>query len=127
MTVSADSGGRRFLALGDSYTIGEGVAADECWPAQLARRLQARGVSIDAPVVVAQTGWTTDELGIAMDAARFEPPYSLVTLLIGVNEQYRGRDVDGYRAGCGTLLGRAIALPVAMRAASWSSRFRTGA
>jgi lysophospholipase L1-like esterase len=101
---------RRFLALGDSYTIGEGVAVDERWPAQLARRLRARGVDLDEPEIIAQTGWSTDELAGAMDAAQFSPPYALVTLLIGVNNQYRGRDVANYRDEFSVLLDRATAL-----------------
>ena len=100
----------RFLALGDSYTIGEGVAADECWPAQLARRLRAQGLAIGDPQIIAKTGWTTDELSAAMHTARFDPPYALVTLLIGVNNQYRGRDLDNYRVEFSTLLAQAIAL-----------------
>ncbi|MBA8883704.1 SGNH/GDSL hydrolase family protein [Dokdonella fugitiva] len=99
-----------YLALGDSYTIGEGVEADERWPAQLARRLRAHGVALADPALVATTGWTTDELSAAMDAATFAPPYALVSLLIGVNNQYRGRPLDEYRAQFGALLGRAVAL-----------------
>jgi len=95
----------RFLALGDSYTIGEGVEASGRWPNQLAARL-----GLDAPEIVAQTGWTTDELGAAMDAHAFHPPYALVTLLIGVNNQYRGRDLASYRGEFTQLLQRAIAL-----------------
>jgi lysophospholipase L1-like esterase len=101
---------RRFLALGDSYTIGEGVAADERWPAQLARRLRARGIAIGEAEIIARTGWSTDELGAAMDAASFSPPYALVTLLIGVNNQYRGRDVANYRDEFSILLDRATTL-----------------
>ncbi len=101
---------RGFLALGDSYTIGEGVAADERWPAQLARRLRARGDTIADPEVIARTGWTTDELSAAMDAAAFAPSYALVTLLIGVNNQYRGRPIDNYREEFAALLQRACAL-----------------
>ena len=99
-----------FLALGDSYTIGEGVAPDERWPAQLVRRLRSRGREIDEPAIVATTGWTTDELSAAMDATTFAPPYALVTLLIGVNNQYRGRGLDNYRVEFEPLLQRAIAL-----------------
>src|SRR5689334_6134106 len=95
----------RFLALGDSYTIGEGVEASGRWPNQLAARL-----GLDAQEIVAQTGWTTDELGAAMDAHAFHAPYALVTLLIGVNNQYRGRDLAGYRGEFTQLLQRAIAL-----------------
>jgi lysophospholipase L1-like esterase len=100
----------RFLALGDSYSIGEGVAANENWPHQLAAALRAQGVAISEPEIVARTGWTTDELSAAMDAHAFHPPYDLITLLIGVNNQYRGRDVDNYRAEFRALLERAIAL-----------------
>ena len=99
-----------FLALGDSYTIGEGVDADERWPAQLARRLAAHGVAVAEPLVVARTGWTTDELSAAMDATTFAPPYDLVTLLIGVNNQYRGRTLDNYRDELAALLARACGL-----------------
>jgi lysophospholipase L1-like esterase len=99
-----------FLALGDSYSIGEGVAPGERWPVRLAARLREEGVDIGEPRIVAKTGWTTDELSAAMDAETFAPPYALVTLLIGVNNQYRGRDVDEYRAQFRDLLQRAIDL-----------------
>lgn len=101
---------RPFLALGDSYTVGEGVAADASWPAQLVRRLRAEGLDIDAPQVVARTGWTTDELAVALDAATLAPPYALVTLLVGVNNQYRGRPLAEYRAQFRALLRRAVGL-----------------
>ncbi|MGH8091656.1 MAG: SGNH/GDSL hydrolase family protein [Rudaea sp.] len=100
----------RFLALGDSYTIGEGVAANEDWPHQLAAALRAQGVAIAEPEIVARTGWTTDELSAAMDTHAFHRPYALVTLLIGVNNQYRGRDLQNYRAEFRALLERAIVL-----------------
>jgi lysophospholipase L1-like esterase len=99
-----------YLALGDSYSIGEGVAVDGRWPAQLAARLRDTGVALDEPTIVATTGWTTDELAAAMDAAVFAPPYDLVSLLIGVNNQYRGRDAENYRDEFRLLLERAIAL-----------------
>jgi len=100
----------RYLALGDSYTIGEGVAPAGRWPMQLAARLREEGVPLDEPQIIATTGWTTDELSAAMDAASFSPPYDLVSLLIGVNNQYRGRGADDYREEFRGLLGRAIAL-----------------
>lgn len=109
MSTTAQAAGR-YLALGDSYTIGEGVAPAERWPVQLATRLRAAGVDIGDPAIIATTGWTTDELSHAMDAATFEPPYALVTLLIGVNNQYRGRSLANYRDEFSTLLARAIAL-----------------
>jgi len=100
----------RFLALGDSYTIGEAVDAHDRWPVQLVARLRALGVTIDEPRIVATTGWTTDELSEAMDASHFDPPYALVTLMIGVNNQYRGRDVGEYAQQFDALLVRAIHL-----------------
>jgi len=100
----------KFLALGDSYTIGEGVEPAGRWPQQLAAALRSSGLSIGEPEVVATTGWTTDELSAAMDRHAFAPPYHLVTLLIGVNNQYRGRDLDNYRAEFRALLQRAITL-----------------
>jgi lysophospholipase L1-like esterase len=93
----------RFLALGDSYTIGESVPANERWPVQLAHRL-----ALGEPEIIAKTGWTTDELNAAIDAAKPQGPYDLVTLLIGVNNQYRGRDAEQYRREFVALLQRAI-------------------
>ncbi|HJT99511.1 MAG TPA: SGNH/GDSL hydrolase family protein [Rhodanobacteraceae bacterium] len=111
MSLSAAAADRmRFLALGDSYTIGEGVDAEGRWPAQLARHLRADGIAIGDPDIVATTGWTTDELSAAMDAHTFAPPYALVTLLIGVNNQYRGRSLANYREEFAALVARAIAL-----------------
>ena len=109
-STTAPPPAERFLALGDSYTIGEGVAPNERWPMQLARRLRTDGIAIADPEIVATTGWTTDELSAAMDATSFSPPYALVTLLIGVNNQYRGRSVANYRVEFSALLARAIAL-----------------
>ena len=100
---------RRYLALGDSYTIGEGVDAGERWPAQLVRRLHALGIAIDEPAVIARTGWTTDELAAAIEAATPEPPRALVSLLIGVNNQYRGRPLEEYADQFDALLAFAIA------------------
>jgi len=98
----------RFLALGDSYTIGEGVAESERWPVQLAAMLRERGVEVEDPEIIARTGWTTDELSTAVDAADPHGPYALASLLIGVNNQYRGRGAEEYRAEFATLLRRAV-------------------
>lgn len=101
---------RRFLALGDSYTIGEGVAPAESWPAQLVASLTASGIEIAEPEIIARTGWTTDELQAAIKAAAPAGPYELVSLLIGVNNQYRGRLLGEYRAQFVKLLESAIRL-----------------
>lgn len=98
----------RYLALGDSYTIGEGVAEDGRWPMQLARALRSEGIALADPHIIATTGWTTDELEAAIRAAEPLDDYDFVTLLIGVNNQYRGRDVVEYRAQFSALLWRAI-------------------
>lgn len=100
----------RFLALGDSYTLGEGLAADRSWPVQLAARLRDTGVAVADPVILATTGWSTGDLRAALDACALPPTWMLVTLLIGVNDQYRGADVGKYAAGFRTLLKRAVAL-----------------
>ena len=98
----------RFLALGDSYTIGESVDPTERFPVQLAAMLRQRGIEISEPQIIAKTGWTTDELSSAIDAANPAGPYELVTLLIGVNNQYRARSADEYRGQFRDLLVRAI-------------------
>jgi lysophospholipase L1-like esterase len=100
----------RYLALGDSYTIGEGVTDEQRWPQQLVARLRADGIAMADPQIIATTGWTTDELSVGMDAATLVPPYDFVTLSIGVNNQYRGRDTANYRREFAALLQRAIAL-----------------
>jgi lysophospholipase L1-like esterase len=98
----------RYLALGDSYTIGEGVPESSRWPVQLAQALRADGLPLADPRIIAQTGWTTDELDAAIDAVHPLAEYDLVSLLIGVNNQYRGRSVDEYRVQFAALLERAI-------------------
>jgi lysophospholipase L1-like esterase len=98
-----------YLALGDSYTIGEGVAETDRWPVQLARRLRQSGIALGDPDVIAKTGWTTDELDAAI-TDQSPGPHDFVSLLIGVNDQYRGGAVDAYRTRFGALLGRAVAL-----------------
>ena len=86
----------RYLALGDSYTIGESVPENERWPNQLAGLLQADDVVAEV-TIIARTGWTTDELWKGMQDREIRPPYDLVSLLIGVNNQYRGYDINEYR------------------------------
>ena len=102
--------GTRILSLGDSYTIGEAVNTADRWPVRLASRLREAGMVVEEPVIVAQTGWTTDELDAAIDSAGLDDDFDLVTLLIGVNNQYRGRSADQYRTEFRGLLRRAIEL-----------------
>ena len=109
--MATDPAALTYLALGDSYTIGEGVGSGERWPVRLTLALREEGVPLEFPRTLATTGWTTDELSTAMDAA--QPPlnqYDFVSLLIGVNNQYRGRSVGDYRGDFHELLGRSIAL-----------------
>ena len=103
----------RLLCLGDSYTIGEAVAAQDSWPMQLAQLLE-HDLSQQVQVkIIAKTGWTTDELSAAIDhaetAGEMHPPYELVSLAIGVNNQYRDRSVENYAVEFAALLARAIA------------------
>lgn len=97
----------RYLALGDSYTIGESVEEAERFPNQLAAMLAAEGLTVDVKII-ARTGWTTDELWQGIQADTVTPPYDMVSLLIGVNNQYRGRSGEEYREGFIFLLTKAI-------------------
>ena len=85
-----------YLALGDSYTIGEGVPVFDNFPYQTVKFLRQKGIKINAPEIVAKTGWTTDELIKGIENSELLKKYELVTLLIGVNNQYRGRDIEEY-------------------------------
>jgi len=99
-----------YLALGDSYTIGESVPDEYSFPYQITNRLQANGLGMEKPVIIARTGWTTDELQAGIRREILTPPYDIVTLLIGVNNQYRGRDMDNYDIEFKELLQQAIKL-----------------
>src|ERR1700752_2842374 len=85
-----------YLALGDSYTIGESVPLSESFPYQTVQLLRKKGFDFREPEIIAKTGWTTDELQLAIDHHRFHPKYDFVSLLIGVNNQYRGRSTKEY-------------------------------
>ena len=100
----------RFLSLGDSYTIGEAVEPPDRWPMLLATRLLEEGLAVHTPRLVARTGWTTNELREAMESSDLSRSYDLVTLLIGVNNQYRGLPVAEYRSQFADLLRRAVGL-----------------
>lgn len=100
----------KFLALGDSYTIGESVAISERWPVQLAEQLRQQGLTCPDPTIVATTGWRTDNLKAAIEKANLKPEYTLVTLLIGVNNFYQGKTAESYKPEFEELLNTAIAL-----------------
>ena len=107
----------RYLALGDSYTIGEKVAERNCWPNQLAALIESSpqftksiggnegGIEV---TIIARTGWTVDELWQGIQANPPSGTYDMVSLLIGVNDQYRGLPVDGYREDFRFMLGKAV-------------------
>ena len=97
-----------YLALGDSYTIGESVPAPDNFPNKAVQLLRTADHNFKAAEIVAKTGWTTDELQNNINNHLFTPPYDIVTLLIGVNNQYRGRPVDEYKPQFENLLKQAI-------------------
>lgn len=97
-----------YLALGDSYTIGEAVEQKDSFPYQFAVRLKQQGLSIAEPKVIAKTGWTTDELQAAIKTENITQNFDIVTLLIGVNNQYRGYAKENYRKEFVQLLHAAV-------------------
>lgn len=97
-----------YLALGDSYTVGESVPSQDNFPNQTVQLLKSSGYDFKPAEIVAKTGWTTDELQNKINTYSFTPPYNIVTLLIGVNNQYRGRPVDNYKSEFENLLKQAI-------------------
>ena len=98
----------KYLALGDSYTIGEAVSETERWPVQLMHRLAENGVIVEAPRIIATTGWTTNELQQAINVQEPSSDNDMVSLLIGVNNQYRGYDIQQYEREFWELLDQAI-------------------
>lgn len=108
MSLSAQQKTYSYLALGDSYTIGESVPVYDKFPYQLVQALRVKGIAFYAPEIVAKTGWTTDELQTGIDKTKLLPTYDLVTLLIGVNNQYRGWSIVQYEKEFEQLLKQAI-------------------
>ncbi len=109
-TLISDTAIKRYLALGDSYTIGQSVAASDRFPAQTVALLRANGIKIKDPEYIATTGWTTINLQNAINAQNPQGPYDAVSLLIGVNDQYQTHDTTNYRNRFTQLLTKAIAL-----------------
>ncbi|MDB5020962.1 MAG: lysophospholipase [Pedobacter sp.] len=105
-----------YLALGDSYTIGEAVTQAESFPFQLAADLRAKQFNVATPKIIAKTGWTTSELQQGIKASGVTGTFSFVTLLIGVNNQYRGQSKDTYRTQFKQLLQTAITFAAGKKA-----------
>jgi lysophospholipase L1-like esterase len=111
-TPATDSGSRvrSYLALGDSYTIGQSVDPSDRYPVQLVKMLNADGQNYGGPEIVATSGWTTANLLNALRDKKADTPYDLVTLLIGVNNQYQRKSQARYREEFALLLQQAIGL-----------------
>lgn len=99
---------KKFLALGDSYTIGTSVPGNERWPAKLAARLHEHGIELDKPQIIAQRGWTSIQLTEAIADTDIQPGYDLVSLMIGVNDQHDGYPKEMYWKKFVGLLNQAI-------------------
>ena len=97
-----------YLALGDSYKIGESIPPNENFPNQTVQLLKKAGYDFNPPEIIAKTGWTTDELQAAVNKHTFKPSYDFATLLIGVNNQYRDRTIEDYKPEFESLLKQAI-------------------
>ncbi|MDR3712555.1 MAG: SGNH/GDSL hydrolase family protein [Puia sp.] len=111
LRLSGDTASRSYLALGDSYTIGQSVEPAGRYPVQVVKDLVLSGYpSFKAPEIIAATGWTTGDLVKALNAIQPNPPYEIVTLLIGVNDQFQGRGMLAYRDHLSTLLQKSIIL-----------------
>lgn len=102
--------GLSYLALGDSYTIGESVTEEMRWPVQLVNQLRSKGVAINSPRIIAKTGWTTDNLLNAMDANLENEKYDLVSVLIGVNNQYQNKSILDFEEDLNLIFSEAIML-----------------
>ena len=103
-----NKGAFKYLALGDSYTIGQNVEENQRFPVQLAEKLNEAGLNVAKPTIVARTGWTTANLSQGIEDANLSGTYDLVTLLIGVNNQYQGRDTAEYRKQFRELLNKSV-------------------
>ena len=113
-SMSLTSFGQRdsiaFLALGDSYTAGTSESLINGWPHQLAQILNKQKIPVKLPKIVAQPGWTTSDLLHNIESQNLEPKYGLVSLLIGVNNQYKGKPLDVFKSEFRALLETSIEL-----------------
>lgn len=108
--VEAENTSLCILALGDSYTFGEGVESKDRWTDQLQEQLRAQGITVEAIDMIARSGWTSQELLAAIPQSNPRGPYDLVTILIGTNDQFQGRDPQLYRQDLTQILRQAVAL-----------------
>ena len=108
--------GIKYLALGDSYTIGEGVPVGDRYPVQAAKILRNSGIPVGTPMIVAQTGWTSIDLNNVLESQPITDTFDIVTVCIGVNDQYQGRTVEGYNHGSMASCKKLSLLPVAVQA-----------
>lgn len=99
---------RSYLALGDSYTIGESVDEKERWPVQLVEQLETKNQFFKQPSILAKTGWTTGNLNEAIISENITETFDIVTLLIGVNNQFQGRSITEFQEQFRELLIKAI-------------------
>ena len=97
-----------YLALGDSYTIGDSVTEDNRWPNQLVKSLEKKSIFINSPQIIAGKGWTTSDLKMCIDNTALYFPYDWVSLLIGVNNQYQGKSIEEFRVEFEQLLSQAV-------------------
>ena len=105
---NASSTSQSYLAIGDNYTIGESISESQSWPIQLIKLLSEKNIHLSSPRIIAKTGWTTDELKKEINNSNLDYPYDWVSLLIGVNNQYRRRNLQEFRKQFETLLSDAI-------------------
>jgi acyl-CoA thioesterase-1 len=98
-----------YLALGDSYTIGESIPTNQRWPILLSKAVHSEGYTIETPTIIAKTGWRTDNLLKAMKS-QLNPTgkYDLVSILIGVNNQFQGASIETYEEDLRSLFDQAI-------------------
>lgn len=96
------------LCLGDSYTIGEAVETEKRFCNQAIEILKNYELYFNEPEIIAQTGWTTDELASAIQEKKITKKFDIVTLLIGVNNQYRNRSIENFKEEFSSLLQSAI-------------------
>ncbi|MBC7589248.1 MAG: SGNH/GDSL hydrolase family protein, partial [Chitinophagaceae bacterium] len=110
IVANIDSANKKYLALGDSYTIGQSVNMNERFPAQVTAQLRAAGIKLNEPEYIATTGWTTLNLQASINAQNPQGAYDAVSLLIGVNDQYQTHDTTNYRNNFTQLLNKSVAL-----------------